>query len=397
MHRRSHAGVGLLVILLMMALNMVWMEKHDMAVLGGTLDLSEEALASIADLDDHPVEDNDAARADRMLAALASIPEDERQGMGLDVEVLRSKPVEERLVELQRLWTVRQQELREAYDAMPKVNEVLTERLDILKDAGATENILIGTLADLEDLLLDIDMARDFHTIGGFPILVSMLRESQPEGVREMAAWAIGTAVKNEAEHQLWVLEDGPDAQPSALALLLDNATAATTTSLRNKIAYALSACLGNNGDVQLQFGSLGGETVLSAMYDASGSDFRVKMKTLTLMSDLLQEAARGAPAAVLATMPIGSVASSGGAWCRRVDEVLQHAPTPGALEKAINAVESFAPSCRIQFAELGTKQRLEGLAQQCRLSRPEGFGQVEAEFQQELLQRLEESAIALR
>lgn len=142
-----------------------------------------------------------------MLAALASIPEDERQGMELDVEVLRSKPVEERLVELQRLWTVRQQELREAYDAMPKVNEVLTERLDILKDAGTTENILIGTLADLEDLLLDIDMARDFHTIGGFPILVSMLRESQPEGVREMAAWAIGTAVKNEAEHQLWVLE----------------------------------------------------------------------------------------------------------------------------------------------------------------------------------------------
>lgn len=196
---------------------------------------------------------------------------------------------------------------------------------------------------------------------------------------------------------KLHVKQDGPDAQPSALALLLDNATAATTTSLRNKIAYALSACLGNNGDVQLRFGSLGGETVLSAMYDASGSDFRVKMKTLTLMSDLLQEAARGAPAAVLATMPIGSVASSGGAWCRRVDEVLQHAPTPGALEKAINAVESFAPSCRIQFAELGTKQRLEGLAQQCRLSRPEGFGQVEAEFQQELLQRLEESAIALR
>lgn len=164
-------------------------------------------MASIADLDDHPVEDNDAARADRMLAALESIPEDERQGMELDVEGLRSKPVAERLAELQGLWTVRQQELREAYDAMPKVNEVLTARIDILKDASATEYALIGALADLEDLLSDIDMARDFHTIGGFPTLASMLRESQPEGVREMAAWAIGTAVKNEPEHQLWVLE----------------------------------------------------------------------------------------------------------------------------------------------------------------------------------------------
>lgn len=195
----------------------------------------------------------------------------------------------------------------------------------------------------------------------------------------------------------LYGKQEGPGAQPSALALLLDNATAAKTTTLRNKIAYALSACLGNNGDVQLQFGSLRGETVLSAMYDSDGSDFRVKMKTLILMSDLLQEASRGSPAAVLATMPVGSVTSSGGAWCRRVDEALQHAPTPGALEKVIDAVESFTPSCRVQFAELGTKHRLEGLAHQCRMSQPEGFGDVEADFQHELMQKLEQRAIALR
>lgn len=180
-----------------------------MVVQGSSLDLSDDALASIADLDDHPVEDNDAARADRMLAALESIPEDERQGLGLDVEVLRSKPLEERLVKLEELWTVRQQELREAYDAMPKVNELLTKRIEVLQDASATDDAIIVVLADLEDLLSDIDMARDFHTIGGFPMLASMLRDPQPERVREMAAWVIGTAVKNEPEHQLWVLEVG--------------------------------------------------------------------------------------------------------------------------------------------------------------------------------------------
>lgn len=174
---------------------------------GSGLDLSDDALASIADLDDHPMEDNDAARADRMLAALESIPEDERQGLGLDVEGLRSKPLVERLVELEELWTLRQQELREAYEAMPKVNELLTKRIEVLQDASATEDAVIGALADLEDLLSDIDMARDFHTIGGFPTLAAMLRDSQPESVREMAAWAIGTAVKNEPGHQLWVLE----------------------------------------------------------------------------------------------------------------------------------------------------------------------------------------------
>lgn len=174
---------------------------------GSSLELSDDTLASIADLDDHPVEDNDEARADRMLSALESIPEDERQGLGLDVEVVRSKPLAERLVKLEELWTVRQQELREAYDAMPKVNELLTRRIEVLEDASATEDALIVALADLEDLLSDIDMARDFHTIGGFPTLASMLRDSHPESIREMAAWVIGTAVKNEPEHQLWVLE----------------------------------------------------------------------------------------------------------------------------------------------------------------------------------------------
>lgn len=164
-------------------------------------------MASIADLDDHPIEDTDAARADRMLKALEAIPENERISMGLDVEAMRSTPLAQRLEKLQELWTVRQEELREAYEAMPKVNELLSKRIEVLQDAGASESALVEVLTDLEDLLSDIDMARDFHSLGGFPALVYMLHEAQPENVREIAAWAIGTAVKNEPTHQLWVLE----------------------------------------------------------------------------------------------------------------------------------------------------------------------------------------------
>ena len=136
---------------------------------GPTIELSKEAQASIADLDDHPVEDNDASRADRMLEALERIPANERVDMEVDLEALRAIPLAERLTKLDVLWKVRQQELREAYDATLKVNEQLDERINILKDADASEASLVVALTDLEDLLSDIDMARDFHTLGGFP------------------------------------------------------------------------------------------------------------------------------------------------------------------------------------------------------------------------------------
>ena len=174
---------------------------------GPSIELSKETQASIADLDDHPVQDSDASRADRMLEALERIPANERVDMGVDLEALRAAPLAERLTKLDVLWKVRQQELREAYDATLKVNEQLGERINILEDAEASETSLIGALTDLEDLLSDIDMARDFHTLGGFPTLTSMLLVSRSERIREIAAWAIGTAVKNEPEHQLWVLE----------------------------------------------------------------------------------------------------------------------------------------------------------------------------------------------
>lgn len=190
--------------------------------------------------------------------------------------------------------------------------------------------------------------------------------------------------------------QDGAGTRDSALTLLLKNAVVAETSSLRSKVVYSLSACLSNNAQVQLKFGLLGGEAKLSAMYDADGSDSRLRTKVLVLLSDLLNEAARGSPAAALAIMPVGSTPKSGGAWCARADEALQQASSPVTLEKALEAVVSFAPSCGDQFVGLGVKQRLNNLAQQCRSSATVGSEAGEVEFHEELAQKFVEAAVVL-
>lgn len=156
-----------------------------------------------------------------MLASFEAIPEEERLQMGLDVEKLRVAPFAERLARLEELWAVRQLELKEAYDAIPTVNELLKARLEVLQDPDASESTLILALTDLEDLLSDIDMARDYYSLGGFPVLASMLDLSRSEAIREVAAWTIGTSVKNQPEHQLWVLEVTDDCCHSDARLLM--------------------------------------------------------------------------------------------------------------------------------------------------------------------------------
>lgn len=191
--------------------------------------------------------------------------------------------------------------------------------------------------------------------------------------------------------------QDKGESQPSALVLLLENTGAATTGDLRSKLVYALSACLNNNQGVQREFGSLGGAAKLSIMYEADGSDVRLRTKILTLFSDLLREAARGSLAAVLAIAPVGTTPSSGGVWCARVDQTLREASSAVALEKALEAVVAFAPSCRDQFRNLATKDDLLRLAEEYPSSASSGSGYWgDEEFRAELIQKLIETAKAL-
>lgn len=124
--------------------------------------------------------------------------------------------------DLQLAWTQRQIELKEMMDKQLKAADYMTTLAGKLVNSSASDDEVVFHLQELEQLLSDIDNARDFHTIGGWPALTSLLPgahkrpESETGGggqdrslaVQTMAAHCIGTAVKNDYDFQLWVLEE---------------------------------------------------------------------------------------------------------------------------------------------------------------------------------------------
>ncbi|CAM9905787.1 unnamed protein product [Choristocarpus tenellus] len=358
--------------------------------------MNPKAAASIAELDDHPVKDTAEARADRMLDALAALPADEQLEMGLDVDALRTAPLSYRLPQLEVLWTRRQEELKEVYEAMAKPGEVLGARIDTLQDASASQSEVEEALVYLEDVLSDIDMAKDFHAMGGFPVLTSMLQLNKPEATREKAAWAIGTTVRNDLDSQLWVLQGGPHGEPSALVLLLENAVAAAGPTLRTKVVFALASCLSNSPEVQLIFSLLRGESALSSMYTADGTTPTLRTRILVLLSDLSQEAAQGSGQALGAMAPLG-LGEGSGEWCRRAHHAVGEASQPAALEKVLQVVRSFKNVCVKDFASLRTGELLQRLGEQYGGTGVGGASSIDEGYRQELHLALHELASSLQ
>jgi len=175
----------------------------------------------------------------------------------------RRELFEQRMIEI---WQRRQEELRAFQEStVVDLPDLLKDRIkDIdsyLKDPiGARNQInldispenvpegvitdILSALNDLEFHLTDVDMARDFHTLGGWPLLASLVAESSHvpstinEGgnsttvndddesirrsssstkeveerskimkIRALAAWCMGTAVKNTGEFSMYATE----------------------------------------------------------------------------------------------------------------------------------------------------------------------------------------------
>ena len=208
-------------------------------------------------------------------------------------------------------------------------------------DSGSTTVVtnIIQVLQDLEYQLADLDMTRDFHTLGGWPLLAALLCDFvHPKAMRNgnvtntdsdvnqllreeihriqmYASWAMGTAVKNTGEFLSYVLEpltvvdvttsdtttndsnkdgSGTTSVTTALDLVLRQfrstmATAAvralTDAELQklSKLVYCLGSFLRGNRPAQLHFVHHQGPSSLAAALKSTLSRLKDQTTTTTI------------------------------------------------------------------------------------------------------------------
>lgn len=178
-----------------------------------------------------------------------------------------------------------------------KPAEDMAKLVNTLRSSESSAEIK-ASFKELESMVSDIDNARDFKHIGGWPTLLSYLEPTHTPAHRSLAAWVIGTAVKNDYDYQLWILEAahndtywtdksaGGDASPlpyfanwnglqHLIDILLDptcsmspyaagvgdNDTVAEQEvdcdAMQRRAMYAIAACARGNVDVQSQLHTL--------------------------------------------------------------------------------------------------------------------------------------------
>ena len=249
---------------------------------------------SIFDLNDF---ENDASidesDYESMYRSLLSLPEEDKKnmnlpehpfGFGVDIGEDEGKKAELDMFirKVKEIWNERQEVLKRLEEEfLANIPDIIRDKITFLNGyvssplkhlKAITENSqdnnqdaneggdmnIIETLEDLEYHLMDLDNARDFHIMGGWPLLVSLLTDGihrldqvlqniitaqnftevphnneasekimveLPEAqqlyiqsvqeaiwdVQSVASWCIGTAVKNIDEFQPWALEDLSD------------------------------------------------------------------------------------------------------------------------------------------------------------------------------------------
>ncbi|KAL3761333.1 hypothetical protein ACHAWU_000467 [Discostella pseudostelligera] len=128
---------------------------------------------------------------------------------------------------LRKVLEERQQRANSVQNDDDSAEEKEEETMEVEKEEVVLANDIISALRDLEYLLSDVDNARDFHTMGGWSILVALLDENVHHSipmseddardeevlvlvdkVQALAALCIGTAVSNLDEFRSWALED---------------------------------------------------------------------------------------------------------------------------------------------------------------------------------------------
>jgi hypothetical protein len=271
---------------------------------------------------------------DMMHRTLSKLPEDEQERMGGLPELpsggAGSISKEERAqfeARLQEIWERRQQELKQIQEELVMdLPQVLKDRIQRIKaylddpsddvehankygtDKGPDAPWdIVTVLKDLEYHLTDVDMTRDFYTLGGWPLLVSLLLDevhsnatatdgklSRVDEIQWHAAWVVGTAVKNLGEFRLYSLEkiarpNGTMTTP--LDIVVEQLAKSSTGASKKKqqrLIYAAGGMLRGNLMSQQYFVGIQGTQVLANLL--SQQDIDLTKRILALAGDVVAD-----------------------------------------------------------------------------------------------------------
>lgn len=291
-----------------------------------------------------------------MYRILSQLPDDEKQRIGLPEEP-ENRNDEQFRQQMREIWALRQTELKkweEQHQAdLPKL---LKERIHTLKEfltdsSKSSVDFIQEVLADLEYHLCDIDMARDFHTLGGWPVLAQYLDPDLAtianvtdldalNSIYAHTAWALGSAVKNTGEFTPFAVEAIPwrrGSKTTVVELLMEH-VAHDSLSKMQKILYGLGAMLRGNRAAQLKWQQGHGPETLAKrvqVWLGQGDTHSIKLckRALLLLDDLIAEEEGIFTAAELATSE----------WC---DTVLNAVVKPDLYEVSVHAMISMAEFC---------------------------------------------------
>jgi nucleotide exchange factor SIL1 len=413
-----------------------------------------QADGTIEKLDDEPkpltintqsVRDEEGYDYEMMHRTLSNLPDEEKLRMGGIPELpqttsdrKRTIASEERKVFEKRMadiWEKRQTELKEVEEQMLDVPQLLKDRIKTIKEylkdpithlneMNLDEDLpphsvshIVSVLQDLEYQLGDLDMSRDFHTLGGWPLLSSLVSENvhvpqnksisrlsrstetKIRAVQSNAAWVMGTAVKNTEEFFPFAVEpfiiEGIG-KTVAIDRLIDvfckdykDPNSWEVRSMLGKVIYGIGSLLrGNrlaqahivettNGAVQL------GEAFQKVTSDLNSSDFKVIKKLLSLAADIVSDVVLHGDDTMKGTNLKIIASFSSREWCDSVAEIVEEdsfLPVP-FQQTLLETIDILAPHCSWLDRKKALRKSIQrirsGLEQRQNEFDPEYLGQM--------------------
>lgn len=330
------------------------------------------------------------------IGGLPELPESKERS-GIKITSKEREAFEKKMLEI---WKKRQEELAKWEELVMDMPDLLRERIksidEYLKNPEEQLNIMdldeevpedivthiVSVLHDLEFQLSDLDMARDFHTMGGWPLLISLVSEdshvpfnktitsmsrsteTKIRAVQAQAAWATGTLVKNTAEFFPYAVEPivlGDEKITTAIDLLIDvfcanyeDDNSWEVQNLLSKIIYAIGAVLRGNRLAQVHvvesdgFGQLGKKYHGFAQEGLNPANTKIVHRLASLATDIAEDVLTDPDRSDHATNEDIIDALTSHDWCWATCSVLisdAFLPVP-IQETLLRSIALFGPKC---------------------------------------------------